>query len=149
MEAFEYEQDTATEATGGELQDRARARYRARLGMSAKVVSRASATIAINTNGADPRSGNQTLGSGNDFDKDEFRVDLAYATLSPFADGVLPGVQNGYLAFDVGKVKNPFVWKALASTTCCSTTTSIPRARTCASRAAPVRSRCSPTAAST
>jgi hypothetical protein len=113
MEAFEYEQDTATEATGGELQDRARARYRARLGVSAKVVSRASATIALNTNGADPRSGNQTLGSGNDFDKDEFRVDLAYATLSPFADGVLPGVQNGYLAFDVGKVKNPFVWKAL------------------------------------
>ena len=112
-EAFEYEQDTATQAAGGRLQDRARARYRARLGVNAKVVSRASVTLGLNTNGADPRSGNQTLGSGNDFDKDEFRLDLAYATLSPFADGVLPGVQNGYLAVDVGKVKNPFIWKAL------------------------------------
>ena len=113
VEAFEYEQDSATEAAGGRLQDRVRGRYRARLGVNAKVVSRASVTLGLNTNGADPRSGNQTLGSGNDFDKDEFRLDLAYATLSPFADGVLPGIDNGYLAFDFGKVKNPFLWKAL------------------------------------
>ena len=108
FEAFNYER------TGGsDLDDRYRGRYRARLGVNAKIVSRASVTLAMNTNGADPRSGNQTLGSGNDFDKDEFRLDLAYATVSPFADGELPGVDNGYLGFDVGKVKNPFIWKQL------------------------------------
>ena len=102
------------EKVGGEtLRDRYRGRYRARLGVNAKIVSRASVTLGMNTNGADPRSGNQTLGSGNDFDKDEFRLDLAYATVSPFADGVLPGVDNGYLAVDAGKVKNPFIWKQL------------------------------------
>jgi hypothetical protein len=108
FESFNYEK------VGGEtLRDRYRGRYRARLGVNAKIVSRASVTLGMNTGGADPRSGNQTLGSGNDFDKDEFRLDLAYATVSPFADGVLPGVDNGYLAFDVGKVKNPFIWKQL------------------------------------
>jgi len=113
FESFNYEDDIYTESAGAHLVDRYRARYRARLGVNAKVVSRASVTLGLNTNGADPRSGNQTLGSGNDFDKDEFRLDLAYATVSPFADGVLPGVDNGYLAFDVGKVKNPFLWKQL------------------------------------
>jgi hypothetical protein len=113
FESFNYEQDSYAKASGVELEDRYRARYRARLGLNAKIVSRASVTLGMNTNGADPRSGNQTIGSGNDFDKDEFRLDLAYATVSPFADGVLPGVDNGYLAFDVGKVKNPFIWKQL------------------------------------
>jgi hypothetical protein len=108
MEMFDYEK-----VDGVEQSDRYRARYRARLGVNAKIVSRASVTLGLNTNGADPRSGNQTIGSGNDFDKDEFRLDLAYATVSPFADGVLPGVDNGYLAVDAGKVKNPFIWKQL------------------------------------
>jgi hypothetical protein len=113
FEMFDYDQDIYTRSVGGKLQDRYRGRYRARLGVAAKVVSRASVTLGLNTNGADPRSGNQTLGSGNDFDKDEIRVDLAYATVSPFADGVLPDIENGYLGFDVGKVKNPFIWKQL------------------------------------
>jgi hypothetical protein len=113
MEGFDYEQDIYTKSANSSLSDRYRARYRARLGVAAKVVSRASVTLGLNTNGADPRSGNQTLGSGNDFDKDEFRIDLAYATLSPFPDGVLPGIDNGYLALDVGKVKNPFIWKQM------------------------------------
>ena len=108
FESFNYEK-----VGGEELRDRYRARYRARLGVNAKIVSRASVTLGMNTNGADPRSGNQTIGSGNDFDKDEFRLDLAYATVSPFADGVLPGVDNGYLAIDAGKMKNPFIWKQL------------------------------------
>jgi hypothetical protein len=108
MEMFDYEK-----VNGVEQSDRYRARYRARLGVNAKIVSRASVTLGMNTNGADPRSGNQTIGSGNDFDKDEFRLDLAYATVSPFADGVVPGVDNGYLAVDAGKVKNPFIWKQL------------------------------------
>lgn len=109
FEAFNYER------VAGETQDdRYRGRYRARLGVNAKIASRASVTLAMNTNGQDPRSGNQTLGrEAGDFDKDEFRLDLAYATVSPFADGVLPGVDNGYLAVDAGKVKNPFLWKQL------------------------------------
>jgi hypothetical protein len=113
FEMFDYKQDIYSKSAGKHLNERYRARYRARLGVNAKVASRASVTVAMNTNGADPRSGNQTLGSGNDFDKDEFRLDLAYATISPFADGVLPGVDNGYLAADLGKVKNPFIWKQL------------------------------------
>jgi hypothetical protein len=113
FEWFDYDQDIYTRSAGGRLQDRYRGRYRARLGASAKVVSRASVTLGLATGGSDPRSANQTLGSGNDFDKDEFRLDLAYATLSPFADGALPGIENGYLAVDGGKVKNPFIWKQL------------------------------------
>jgi putative porin len=115
FEAFDYHQDIYTKASGSRLQDRYRGRYRARLGVTADVVSRAAVTLGLNTNGADPRSGNQTLGSGNDFDKDEFRLDLAYATLSPFPKGELPGIENGYLGFDVGKVKNPFLWKELGA----------------------------------
>ncbi len=113
FEAFDYDQDIFTRSAGSRLQDRYRGRYRARLGATAKVVSRASVTLGLASGGADPRSANQTLGSGNDFDKDEFRLDLAYATVSPFADGALPGIENGYLGFDVGKVKNPFIWKQL------------------------------------
>lgn len=113
FEWFDYEQDIYTKSAGGRQQDRERARYRARLGVNAEVVSRAAVTLALASGGADPRSANQTLGSGNDFDKDEIRIDLAYATLSPFPKGELPGIQNGYLGFDVGKVKNPFIWKQL------------------------------------
>lgn len=115
FEWFDYDQDIYTKSAGSRLQDRYRGRYRARLGVSAEVVSRAAVTIGLASGGADPRSANQTLGSGNDFDKDEFRLDLAYATLTPFPKGELPGIENGYLGIDVGKVKNPFVWKLLGA----------------------------------
>jgi hypothetical protein len=114
FEMFDYEQDIYTKSAGQRLHDRYRARYRARLGVNAEVVSRAAVTLQMNTNGADPRSGNQTIGSGNDFDKDEFRLDLAYATLTPTPKGELSGIQNGYFGIDIGKVKNPFIWKLLA-----------------------------------
>ena len=81
--------------------------------MGADVVSRASVVFQLATGGADPRSANQTFGSGNDFDRDEFRIDLGYATLSPFPDAELPGIEHGLLAVDAGKVKNPFIWKDL------------------------------------
>jgi hypothetical protein len=113
FEMFDYDQDIYTRSSGGRLQDRYRGRYRARLGVNANVVSRASVTLGLATGGADPRSGNQTIGSGNDFDKDEFRLDLAYATLTPFPKGELPGIESGYLGIDIGKVKNPFIWKLL------------------------------------
>jgi len=113
FESFNYNQDIYTKSIGAHLSDRYRARYRARLGVTADVVSRAAVTLQMNTNGADPRSGNQTLGSGNDFDKDEFRLDLAYMTLTPTPKGELTGIENGYLGIDAGKVKNPFIWKLL------------------------------------
>jgi hypothetical protein len=113
FEWFDYDQDIYSTSSGGRLQDRYRGRYRARLGVNANVVSRASVTLGLATGGADPRSANQTIGSGNDFDKDEFRLDLAYATLTPFPKGELPGIENGYLGIDIGKVRNPFIWKHL------------------------------------
>ena len=113
FEAYDYNQDIYTKSLGQHLSDRYRGRYRARLGVTAEVVSRAAVTLQMETGGADPRSGNQTLGSGNDFDKDEFRLGLAYVTLSPFPHGELPGIENGYLGIDAGKVKNPFGWKLL------------------------------------
>jgi hypothetical protein len=115
FEAFDYQKDIYTRSVGATITDRYRARYRARLGVTADVASRAAVTLRTSTGGANPRSGNQTLGSGNDFDKDEFRLDLAYATLSPFPKGDLPGIENGYLAIDLGKVKNPFLWSALGA----------------------------------
>jgi putative porin len=113
LESFDYDEDVYSQAAGIRLHDRTRGRYRARLGVGAKVLSRASVAFQLASGGADPRSGNQTLGSGNDFDKDEIRIDLAYATLSPFPDSDLPGVEHGLLAVDIGKVRNPFIWKEL------------------------------------
>lgn len=95
------------------LQDRHRGRYRVRLNLRGEVTSRAAVYLRIASGGDDPRSTNQTLGSGADFDTDDVRLDLAYVTLSPFPDAELPGIQDGYLAVDLGKVKNPFTWKAL------------------------------------
>jgi hypothetical protein len=115
FEWFDYDQDIYSKSTGVKLQDRDRGRYRARLGLTADLISRAAATLQLATGGSDPRSGNQTIGSGNDFDKDEIRVDLAYATLTPTPKGALTGIDNGYLGVDVGKVKNPFIWKLLGA----------------------------------
>jgi hypothetical protein len=113
LESFDFEQDAYSRAAGIRQHDRTRGRYRARLGVGADIVSRASVALQLASGGADPRSANQTLGSGNDFDKDELRIDLAYATLSPFPKAELPGVEHGLLAVDVGKVRNPFIWKEL------------------------------------
>ena len=113
FEAFEFEQDVYTRSTGERLQDRYRGRYRGRLGVSGEVASRATVVFGLASGDDDPRSTNQTLGDGDDFDTDDIRFDLAYATLTPFPDGELPRVEDGYLAVDVGKVKNPFIWKAL------------------------------------
>jgi Putative porin len=113
FEMFDYAQDIYTKSAGDDLDDRYRGRYRARLGVSAEVVSRASVTLGLASGGEDPRSANQTLGSGEDFDKDEIRIDLAYATLTPFPKGELPGIEHGYLGVDIGKVKNPLLWKLL------------------------------------
>lgn len=115
FEAFQFEQDVYTRSAGDRLRDRYRGRYRGRLNVSGEVASRATVYFRIASGSDDPRSTNQTLGSGDDFDTDDVRFDLAYATLTPFPGGELPGVEGGYLGIDVGKVKNPFLWKALGS----------------------------------
>lgn len=114
-ESFDTSQDSYGRFLGVRYQDRNRARYRARINMSGEVASRATVYFRLVSGGSDPRSTNQTFGSGNDFDTDDVRFDLAYATLTPFPDGELPGIEAGYLGIDVGKVKNPFLWKELGA----------------------------------
>lgn len=119
-EGFFYERDLYSRVAelvdpDAHLKDRHRARYRARINVRGEVTSRAAIYLRLASGSDDPRSTNQTLGSGPDFTTDDIRFDLAYATLSPFPDGELPGVQDGYLAVDLGKVKNPFLWKSLGA----------------------------------
>lgn len=116
FEAFQYHQDVYARAAGTRLDDRYRGRYRVHLNASGRVVSRATVYLGIASGGDDPRTAFQTLGSDSeDFDRDPIGLDLAYATLSPFPDGELPGIEDGFLAIDVGKVVNPFLWKELGS----------------------------------
>jgi hypothetical protein len=111
-EGFLYEQDIYTRANGDRLQDRHRGRYRGRLNVSGEVVSRATVYLRLSSGNEDPRSTNQTFGGG-DFDTDDVRFDLAYVTLTPFEDGEVPGIENGFLGVNVGKTVNPFLWKEL------------------------------------
>jgi hypothetical protein len=103
-ENFVYDEDE----TGSERTNRHRGRYRARLGLNAEINDRATVVMRFASGDGDLRSTNQTLGSGVDFDKDDLTIDLAYAHLSPFAGGRLG--ESGRLAFEVGKVPNPYVW---------------------------------------
>jgi len=94
--------------------DRQRFRYRARINMRGDVVSRATVYFRAVSGNDDPRSTNQSLGKDNpDFDTDDLRLDLAYVTISPYPYAELPGVQDGLLAADFGKVHNPFRWRKL------------------------------------
>ena len=62
------------------------------------------AGLELSTGGADPVSGNQTLGGG--FDKEEFRLNQAYADYSFF------GENPNELHAIAGKMKNPFITTA-------------------------------------
>lgn len=104
-ENFWYQKDD----TGFEHRDRHRLRYRFRLNGKAEINDHADVLVRFVSGGDDLRSTNQTLGSGVDFNTDDFRIDLAYARVSPFAHGRLG--ENGTLYFELGKVPNPFVWK--------------------------------------
>lgn len=105
-EAFAFSRDE----TGEEALDRHRARYRARLNVRGEVNDRVAAFLRLASGDDDPRSTNQSFGSGVDFDTDGLRLDRAYIELSPWAGGEIPG-HDGRLSFEVGKVPNPFVWK--------------------------------------
>jgi hypothetical protein len=78
--------------------DQDRQRIRARFGLTAKVNDTISTTVQLATNGGnnDPRSTNQTLGSG--FDRKGVAIDLAYLDWTP--------VQG--LSFQLGKMAYPF-----------------------------------------
>lgn len=104
-EAFVYDRDE----TGVERTNRHRARYRFRLNGKADINPRATVFFRVASGGDDARSTNQTLGSGLDFDTDDLRLDLAYARISPFVNDKVG--ENGKLAFEIGKVPNPYTWK--------------------------------------
>jgi hypothetical protein len=104
-ENFWYDED----ATGVERTNRHRLRYRIRLNGKAEINDHAEVYMRFVSGDDDPRSTNQTFGSGLDFDTDDFRIDRAYARVSPFAHGRLG--EDGTLHFEVGKVPNPFTWK--------------------------------------
>jgi Putative porin len=123
-EGFFYERDAVARALetppdpadAVRLEDRHRGRYRARLNIRAEVASRAAVYLRLASGeGQSANSTNQSFGRGVDFDNDGFNIDLAYATISPFPNGELPGVQDGYFAIDIGKVVNPFLWDAMAA----------------------------------
>ncbi|MFH1969727.1 MAG: putative porin [Verrucomicrobiota bacterium] len=92
--------DDSKKNSSGEDYTRDRARIRARLNAEAKVDD-LKAGIGFSTGGADPVSGNQTLGDG--FTKKEIRLDLAYIDYKFLKD------DNYELAAIGGKMKNPLI----------------------------------------
>ena len=112
-ENFFFDRDPVAEAAGERLPNRHRVRYRLRLNLSGVVNDYATVFLRLASGSDDARSTNQTLGRGVDFDSDDIRLDLAYVTLTATPGGELCCVEDGYLGLDLGKVKNPFVWKDL------------------------------------
>jgi hypothetical protein len=98
---FETIDDQSKKDANGDEYTRYRNRIRARLGADAKLSDQMKAGLELSTGGADPVSGNQTLGGG--FDKEEFRLNQAWADYSFFGESVneLHGI--------VGKMKTPFL----------------------------------------
>jgi hypothetical protein len=75
--------------------NRNRGRYRFRLGMETKVNDKVDVGFGIASGGDDPRSTNQTM--GDSFSTPDIRLNLAYATYTPF----------DWLTLVGGKFKNP------------------------------------------
>jgi hypothetical protein len=98
---FETIEDMAKKDANGDEYTRYRNRIRARLGADAKLSDQLKAGLELSTGGADPVSGNQTLGGG--FDKEEFRLNQAYADYSFFGDN------PNELHVVGGKMKTPFL----------------------------------------
>lgn len=104
-EGFWYDENP----NGTETQSQQRGRYRLRVGMRADIDPHVAAILQLATGAGDNRSANQTFGGNLDWGKDLIEVDLAYLHLTPFPqDGQLPLAST--LAFDVGRVPNPFLW---------------------------------------
>ena len=98
---FETIDDESKKDADGEEYTRYRNRIRARLGADAKLSAQLKAGLELSTGGADPVSGNQTLGGG--FDKEEFRLNQAWADYSFLGDN------PNELHLMGGKMKNPFI----------------------------------------
>ena len=92
--------DDSKKNSHGENYTRNRLRIRARLGAEAKVDD-LKAGIRFSTGGADPVSGNQTLGDG--FQKKDIRLDLAYIDYSFLGDSPAEIRAIG------GKMENPLI----------------------------------------
>ncbi len=105
FEFFRFSEDEM----GNKRDTRSRIRYRFRFDGKFRVNDRAKFQFRL-VSGNDSRSGNQTIGDPVDFGPNSFTIRKAMMTLTPWADGKLPG-DKGYWGFDFGRVTNPFVWK--------------------------------------
>jgi hypothetical protein len=101
-EAFIYDED----ATGVEATNRYRLRYRGRLSAQKEIYDWLQIGFRIASDSSDARSTNQTLGSGDDFDTDDLRLDKAWAALTPNLG------DDTALQIVGGKMTNPYRWKA-------------------------------------
>jgi hypothetical protein len=98
---YEAIQDDSKTDERGDTFTRDRHRIRARLGVEATLSDELKAGLEFSTGGADPISGNQTLGDG--FAKKEIHLSLAYIDYAFFAE------KNAKLNAVAGKMKNPFL----------------------------------------
>lgn len=113
VEGFVYDNDTNDELFADDRssdptrdpKDRYRLRYRLRFGVKADINEYIDTAFRLAT-GPDANSGNQTLGSGVDWDPDDIFVDQAYLTLNPFGDREMAADMEGHVRF--GKMPNPF-----------------------------------------
>jgi len=105
-EGFWFDQDEL----GNNRSNRERLRYRFRVNGKAEVADRAIVAFRLTSGSKDPRSTNQTLGGGVDFDTDDLRLDQAYARISPFKHEKLPN-GSGRFAVEFGKMPNHYRWK--------------------------------------
>jgi hypothetical protein len=108
-EGFWYDHDPV----GNEKEDRHRLRYRARLGLKAKINEHVDLTMRLAT-GEEWRSRNQTMGSSfttasdtEDYHPDGIYVDQAYVSLHPFKKDAIP-LGGSKLNLRFGKMPNPF-----------------------------------------
>ncbi len=98
------------DATGPAAENRGRLRYRLRVNAKATLNEHAKVALRFGSNGLDSRSGNQTLGSREDFGPNEISIRRAYLVILPFKNGKLPS-HEGHWAIQFGRVPMPFVWK--------------------------------------
>lgn len=103
-ESFFYD----TDSLGNDRRNRFRIRYRFRLNGKAAVNEYTDVIFRLRSGAVAHRSGNQTLGSAIDFDADEFRIARAFAQIRVPQEWM---PVQGKLAFEIGKVPNPFYGK--------------------------------------
>ncbi|MCP5041901.1 MAG: hypothetical protein GY944_12805 [bacterium] len=92
------------------MKDRHRLRYRLRMGAKTEINDHVDVGFRLAT-GPDANSGNQTLGSGVDFDPDGIFIDRAYITIAPHG-GEKP-IFGDSLTATFGKSANPFKTKGI------------------------------------